>query len=74
MGRFKSGYVKEASHWMHTSAILIGSGIRGDQVTGAYDNNLFLVACGFALWGCVQCWGTFEARSSWCNTPKTGRY
>ena len=31
---------QEKSHWMHTWH-LIGSGIRGDQVIGAYDNNCF---------------------------------
>lgn len=42
MGRFPSMNLRQGkSHWMHTSAILIGSGIQGDQVIGSYDNNCF---------------------------------
>ena len=26
------------THWTHTSSILIGSGVRGGQVIGAYDD------------------------------------
>lgn len=42
MGRFPSLNLRQGkSHWMHTSAILIGSGIRGDNMIGAYDSNCF---------------------------------
>jgi len=28
-------------HWTYTSALLLGAGVRGDQVIGAYDDNFF---------------------------------
>lgn len=38
MGRFpKLNQRQGKTHWMHTSAILIGAGIRGDHMVGAYD-------------------------------------
>ena len=40
MGRFpKINFRQGKTHWTHTSSILIGSGIRGGQVIGAYDND-----------------------------------
>lgn len=42
MGRFpKLDERQGKTHWMHTSAILIGDGVRGDQVIGAYDNDCY---------------------------------
>jgi uncharacterized protein (DUF1501 family) len=39
MGRYpKMNFRQGKTHWMHTSAILIGSGVRGDNVIGAYDD------------------------------------
>jgi uncharacterized protein (DUF1501 family) len=40
MGRYPSlNNSGGKDHWMTTSAMLIGGGIRGDQVVGAYDAN-----------------------------------
>lgn len=42
MGRFpKINMRLGKTHWMHTSTILIGDGIRGDQTIGAYDNDCY---------------------------------
>jgi len=39
MGRFpKLNFREGKTHWTHTSSMLIGSGVRGGQVIGAYDN------------------------------------
>lgn len=40
MGRFpKMNQRQGKTHWMHTSAILIGSGVRGDHMIGAYNDD-----------------------------------
>ena len=40
MGRFpKLNQRQGKTHWMHTSAILIGSGIQGDHMVGAYNDD-----------------------------------
>ena len=42
MGRFpKLDDRQGKTHWMHTSSVLIGSGVRGNQVIGAYDNDCY---------------------------------
>lgn len=42
MGRFpKLDSRQGKTHWMHTSSVLIGSGVRGNQVIGAYDNDCY---------------------------------
>ena len=39
MGRFpKLNQRQGKTHWMHTSAILIGAGVRGDHTIGAYND------------------------------------
>lgn len=39
MGRFPTlNMLQGKTHWMHTSCVLIGSGIRGNQVVGAYTD------------------------------------
>jgi hypothetical protein len=39
MGRFpKMNFLQGKTHWTHTSSLLIGSGVRGGQVIGGYDN------------------------------------
>lgn len=46
MGRTPSfNAAKGKDHWTYTSAMLIGSGIRGDQVIGGYDDGLIGEAC-----------------------------
>ena len=40
MGRFPQLNQRQGkTHWMHTSSILIGSGVHGDKMVGAYDND-----------------------------------
>ena len=40
MGRFpKLNQRQGKTHWMHTSAILIGSGVQGDHMVGAYNDD-----------------------------------
>ena len=40
MGRFpKLNQRQGKTHWMHTSAVLIGAGVRGDHMIGAYNND-----------------------------------
>ena len=42
MGRFpKLDQRQGKTHWMHTSCVLIGSGVQGDQVIGAYDSDCY---------------------------------
>ena len=42
MGRFPKINSRDGkTHWMHTSAILIGSGVQGGQCIGAYDNDCY---------------------------------
>ena len=42
MGRFpKLDQRQGKTHWMHTSCVLIGSGVRGDQIVGAYDSDCY---------------------------------